>query len=142
MSRRRRTTTSGTFLITSVAHDRRRIFQVDATARLCIEILQRYRRQGLYKLHAFVVMPDHIHLLLTTENLPDAMKHIRGGFSHDLASTFEVWQSDYDDRQIFSEKDYLNAREYIHQNPVRARLVVNAEDYPYSSAFRAKTPEE
>ncbi len=87
-------------------------------------------------------MPDHIHLLITTENLPEAMKHIRGGFSHDLASTFEVWQSDYDDRQIFSEKDYLNAREYIHQNPVRARLVVNAWDYPYSSAFRAKTPEE
>jgi len=138
MSRRRRTTTSGTFLITSVAHNRRRIFQVDATARLCIEILQRYRRQGLYKLHAFVVMPDHIHLLITTENLPEAMKHIRGGFSHALASKFEVWQSDFDDREIHNEKGYLDARHYIHQNPVRAGLVVNAEDYPYSSAFRPK----
>jgi putative transposase len=138
MSRRRRTTTSGTFLITSVAHDRRRIFKVDATARLFLEILQRYRTQALYKLHAFVVMPDHIHLLLTTENLPKAMKHIRGGFSYHLASKLEVWQPDYDDRQIFNEKEYLNARDYIHQNPVRARLVVNAEHFPYSSAYRAK----
>src|ERR1700742_1431036 len=141
MSRVRRRATSGTFLITSVTHDRRRIFQVDATAKLCLEILQRYRRQGLYKLHAFVVMPDHVHLLLTTENLPKAMQRIRGVFSHDLASKREVWQPDYDDRQIFSEKDYFNARDYIHQNPVRAGLVLNAEDYPYSSAFRAKGTE-
>ena len=87
-------------------------------------------------------MPDHIHLLITTENLPEAMKHIRGGFSHDLVSKREVWQPDFDDREIRSEKGYLDARHYIHQNPVRARLVVNAEDYPYSSAFRAKVLEE
>jgi putative transposase len=141
MSRRQRTITSGTFLITAVTHDRRRMFKVDANAMLFLEIIQRYRRQGLYKLHAFVVMPDHIHLLLTTGSLPRAMKHIRGGFSHDLASTFEVWQPDYDDREILSENEYLNARDYIHQNPVRAGLVANAEDYPYSSAFHAKAPE-
>jgi putative transposase len=141
MSRPRRTTTSGTFLITGVTHDRRRIFKVDATAKLCLEIFQRYRIQGLYNLHAFVVMPDHIHLLLTTEDLPNAMKHIRGGFSHDLASKREVWQPRYDDREIFDEKGYLDARDYIHQNPVRAGLVANAEDYPYSSAFRVKTSE-
>ena len=136
MSRPQRTTTSGTFLITAITHSRRRIFQVEATAKLFLETLQRYRTQGLYKLHAFVVMPDHIHLLVTTDDLPKAMKHIRGGFSHSLASQLEVWQPGYTDRQILNEKEHLDARDYILQNPVRAHLVANAQDFPYSSAFR------
>jgi len=138
MSRPRRRATSGTFLTTAVTYDRRRIFRVDATAKLVLKTLQFYRREGFYKLHAFVVMPDHIHLLITTKNLPEAMKRVRGGFSHDHASNFEVWQPGYDDRQIFNETEYHNAREYIHQNPVRAGLVAKAEDYPYSSAFRGE----
>jgi putative transposase len=101
-----------------------------------METLQCYRIQGLYKLHAFVVMPNHIHLLMTTDDLPKAMKHVRGGFSHSFVSTLEVWQPGYTDRQILSEKEFLDARDYIIQNPVRARLVANAQDYPYSSAFR------
>jgi putative transposase len=136
MSRPQRTTTSGTFLITAITHNRRTVFQVDATAKLFLETLQRYRAQGLYKLHAFVVMPDHIHLLLTTADLPKAMKHIRGGFSHSLMSKLEVWQPGYIDRQILSEKEHLDARDYILQNPVRAHLVTSAQDFPYSSAFR------
>jgi len=136
MSRPQRTTTSGTFLVTAITHNRRRLFQVDTAARLFLETLQRYRAQGLYKLHAFVVMPDHIHLLLTTEDLPKAMKHIRAGFSHSLAWKQEIWQPGYTDRQILNEKDHLDTRDYILQNPVRARLVANPEDFLYSSAFR------
>ena len=136
MSRPQRTTTSGTFLVTAITHNRRRLFQVDTTAKLFLETLQRYRTKGLYKLHAFVVMPDHIHLLLTTEDLPKAMKHIRGGFSHSLASKQGIWQPGYTDRQILNEKDHLDTRAYILQNPVRGHLVANPEDFPYSSAFR------
>jgi len=136
MSRPQRTTTSGTSFVIAITHNRRRLFQVDTTAKLFLETLQRYRAQGLYKLHAFVIMPDHIHLLLTTEDLPKAIKHIRGGFSHGLASKQEVWQPGYTGRQILSEKDHLDARDYILQNPVRVHLVANAQDFPYSSAFR------
>ena len=64
-----RTATAGTFFITAVTLNRRRRFQVDSTARLFIDTLQHYRAQGSYKLFAFVVMPDHIHLLLQTDNL-------------------------------------------------------------------------
>jgi REP element-mobilizing transposase RayT len=51
--------------ITSVTYERRSLFQVDATAELFLETLQHYRREGHYQLHAFVVMPDHVHLLIT-----------------------------------------------------------------------------
>ncbi|MBW4038722.1 MAG: hypothetical protein HIU91_07565 [Acidobacteria bacterium] len=49
----------GTFFITTQTHNRRRLFQHPPTAELLLETLQRYRRAALYKLHAFVVMPDH-----------------------------------------------------------------------------------
>jgi putative transposase len=129
MSRPQRSTTSGTFFITAITANRRRLFQVEATAQLFLETLQHYRRQGLYELNAFVVMPDHVHLLLTTSDLPKAMKHIRGGFSHRLASTKDVWQPGYTDHFIQSREDFLHHRAYIHQNPVRAHLCQHAHEY-------------
>jgi putative transposase len=136
MSRPQRTTISGTFFVTAITANRRRIFQREVNALLFLKTLQHYRGQGLYKLYAFVVMPDHVHLLLTTEDLPRAMKHIRGGFSHELASAWEVWQKGYADHLILNREEFESRRGYIHQNPVRKHLVNSAEDYPYSSAFR------
>jgi putative transposase len=136
MSRPLRTATSGTFFVTAITRNRRRIFQVDAKAKLFLDTLQHYRTEGLYKLHAFVVMPDHIHLLLTTNDLPKAMKHIRGGFSHSLASKLEVWQPGYTDHLVQDADDFEIRRQYIFQNPVRDHLAERPEDFPYSSAFR------
>jgi len=62
-----RATSHGTFFITSPTYARRRLFQLAANAQLFLETLQHYRREGHYKLHAFVVMPDHVHLLLTPQ---------------------------------------------------------------------------
>ena len=64
-----RSASHGTFFVTTVTHNRRRLFQVSRNAELLLETLQHYRAQGLYKLHAFVVMPDHIHLLLTPQGI-------------------------------------------------------------------------
>jgi len=136
MSRPLRTISSGTFFITAITHNRRRIFQDDAIARLLIDTLQHYRREGLYKLHAFIAMPDHIHLLITTDDLPKAMKHIRGGFSHRMASKFEVWQRGYTDHFVQSREDFESQRKYLYDNPVRGRLCQRPEDFPYSSAHR------
>jgi putative transposase len=142
MARPPRTATSGTFFITAITANRRRLFQSETNARLFLETLQHYRSQRFYKLHAFVVMPDHIHLLLTTEDLSAAMKRIRGGFSHRLASAHEVWQRGYADHLVLSRGDFETHRTYIHENPVRRRLVERAEDYPFSSAFRSRAVEE
>src|ERR1700677_2384374 len=85
---------AGTYFVTSITSGRRRLFQVAANAELFLETLQTYRHQGHYKLHAFVVMPDHIHLLLTPqgETIERVMGLIKGGFSHRLASKGPVWQ--------------------------------------------------
>ncbi len=132
-----RTANAGTFFLTAITHNRRRLFQVDANAALFLDTLQHYRAEGLYKLHAFVVMPDHIHLLLTTDDLSTAVQRIKGGFSHRLASNFPIWQRGFTDHLVLNREQFETRRDYIHQNPVEEHLAERREDYPHSSAFRA-----
>jgi putative transposase len=133
-----RTANAGTFFVTAITDNRRRIFQNDANARLFIETLQHYRAEGFYKLYAFVVMPDHVHLLLNTDDLAGAMQRIKGGFSHKLgserSSKFPVWQRGFADHLVLNREQFDSRREYM--NPVRERLVERAEDYAHSSAAR------
>jgi putative transposase len=129
----------GTYFVTSRVASRRRLFQVAANAELLVETMQHYRREGKFRLHAFVVMPDPIHLLITPEGiaLERAIGLIKGGFSHRLGSTFPVWQNGFTDHRIRDRADFLTHREYIHQNPVRAKLVERVGLFAYSSAFGA-----
>jgi putative transposase len=133
-----RTAVEGTFFITTITYNRRRLFQLSANAELFIETLQHYRAEGAYKLHAFVVMPDHVHLLLTpnAKTISQTMNLIKGGFSRRIASKFPVWQRGFADHLILDRDHFESRRTYIHQNPVRDNLVTAAELYTYSSAFR------
>ena len=127
----------GTFFITTATYNRRRLFQLPANAELFIETLQHYRREGHYKLHAFVVMPDHVHLILTPQGitLERVMGLIKGGYSHRLASKFPVWQRGFTDHRIRDAEDLATRRTYLHQNLVRGGLATAPELYPYSSAY-------
>jgi putative transposase len=131
---------TGTYFVTTATFNRRRLFQVTANAELFLETLQLYRRKGHYKLHAFVVMPDHVHLLLTPQSLSieRVVGFIKGGFSHRLGSNFPVWQRGFTDHRIRDSDEFYARREYIHQNPVRARMVESPELYCYSSAYAPK----
>src|ERR1700677_800468 len=131
---------AGTYFTTSATWNRRRLFQVETNAALFLETLQKYRRDGYYRLHAFVVMPDHFHLLITTETatIERIMGFVKGGFSHRMASKTPVWQRGFTDHRIRDAHDFRIRLEYIHQNPVRARMVERAEMYPYSSAYRCR----
>jgi REP element-mobilizing transposase RayT len=80
-----------TFFITTVARQCLPIFRVGARAQLLVEVLIGYRDQGKYFLHEFVLMPDHIHLLLTPApeiSLERAVQFIKGGYSHRLSPDY------------------------------------------------------
>ena len=136
-----RASSYGTFFISTQTYQRRRLFQVATNAELFLDTLQHYRDEGHYKLHAYVVMPDHIHLLITPQSitLERAVMLIKGGFAHRLASNLTVWQRGFTDRRMRDRDDFLTHRTYIHNNPVRAKLCQVPEDYPYSSAHRQQT---
>lgn len=129
-----------TFFTATVTAQRRPIFRRETTANLLIETFAHYRDQGKFLLHEFVIMPDHLHALLTPApeiSLERAMQFIKGGFSYRLKSHPPVWQASFMNHRIHDLEDYEHHREYIRMNPVRARLVKRAEDYPYSSAASA-----
>ncbi|HEY5382730.1 MAG TPA: transposase [Acidobacteriaceae bacterium] len=142
MGKPTRLTSHGTFFITTQTYNRRRLFQTTTNAELFLDTLQHYRREDHYKLHAFVVMPDHIHLLLTPNEITieRAIQLIKGGFSRRLASKLPIWQRGFTDRRIRDRQDLETNHDYIHHNPIRAKLCQLPEDYPYSSAYRLTTP--
>jgi putative transposase len=126
-----------TYFITTVTANRRRLFQVAENATLLIDVLQEQRKKNRLQLHAFVVMPDHAHLLLTPApevSLEKAMQYIKGNFSFRLKSKLDVWQPRYDSRRILDKHDYTTHLTYIHQNPIQANLTTQPELYPHSSA--------
>lgn len=132
------TNTGQTYMISAPTWGRRALFTREAWATLLIDTLYHYRGTA-YLLHEFVIMPDHIHVLLTPKtSLEKAVQFIKGGFSYrakkELGSNMEVWQKGFSDHRIRDASDYRFHQIYIQQNPVRKKLCESAEEYPYSSA--------
>jgi putative transposase len=126
-----------TYFVTAVTAQRRKLFQVTRTAELLLQTIQHYRSQDRFLLHAFVIIPDHFHLILTPASdvsLEKAMQFIKGGFSFRLKDKKEVWMRSFNESQIASEERFKECIQYIEANPVRRGLVTEAQDYPFSSA--------
>src|SRR2546427_11097688 len=85
-----------TFFVTTVAWKRTPIFRQHASAQLMVDVLKHYAEQGKFVLHEFVIMPDHLHLLLTPAkdiSLERALQVIKGGFSYRLGKKHgPVWE--------------------------------------------------
>ncbi len=100
-----------------------------------------------YLLHAYVVMPDHLHLILKPIQgcpLAEIMKTIKGGAAYELNKRLErkgkFWQTENFDHLIRNAQDLREKWDYIMENPVRARLVKEAEDCPFSSFYCGLKP--
>jgi putative transposase len=136
-----RTAPGTSYFVTTKCWQGRTVFQVPPNAEILIRTLFHYRGCGDYLLHEFVVMPDHLHLLLTpsaTTSLEKAIQLVKGGSSHqihkELNQSMEIWQEGFYDWTIRDANDWLTKVEYIRMNPVRAKLVESPQDWPYSCA--------
>lgn len=138
-----------TYFITACAHMQQNLFQRDEIAELMVATFFKYRDAGEFKLHEYVVMPNHIHLLLSIDEqqqLSRVTQLIKGGFSHSLREngilSRGVWEQRYYDRRVRDENQFAEFKRYIRQNPVRKHLAERPEDYPYSSAGLGLKPPE
>jgi REP element-mobilizing transposase RayT len=93
-----------------------------------------------YLLHAFVVMPNHVHLLATPAvALPKLTRSLKGIASKRANTLLALvgkpfWQQESYDHLVRHEREFEKIVNYIESNPVRAGLVKEASDYRWSSA--------
>ena len=102
-----------------------------------------FNHERLYELIAWVVMPNHVHLLARFgegQSHSKANHSLKSFTAHELKKIHPemptIWQSETFDRYIRSEDHYLSRVQYIHDNPVVAKLCENREDFPWSSASK------
>jgi putative transposase len=131
-----------TFFATTRTAGGKSLFQTERMADLFVDVLRTYMRAGKMTVHDFVVMPNHVHILMTVPgavSTEQAMQLIKGGFSFrankELGYRGEVWQRGFSDVRISDERSFQQHREYIENNPVRAGLANSPEEYPSGSAY-------
>ena len=136
-----------TFFVTTKTSMGRRLLQSERNARLLIDVLRSLVAEQMFELHDFVIMPDHVHLLLTVGEgmtVEKAMQLLKGRFSyrlsHECGYKGEVWQRGFTEVQVMNKQNFEAHRAYIAENPVKAGLAASADEYPfcYCSLARKK----
>ena len=98
-------------------------------------------RLAHYHLHAFAVMPDHVHLLVTPlVPLPKLTKSLKGITAKRANLMLGMtgnpfWQEESYDRLVRDHSEFERIRNYIEENPVRAGLVAHSAEYRWSSTW-------
>jgi len=127
------------YYLTIVTH-RRKAILIDNIEALR-ESFRESKRYYAYHIDAIVVLPDHLHMIIT----PQIVRAIKYNFSIQLSKDEEqsmarhkkgmnpVWQKRYYEHTIRDEKDYLRCIEYMKNNPIKHGLVENSEGWRYSS---------
>jgi putative transposase len=138
-----RTTPGFTYFVTTKTWQNDEILRVSENAEIVVACILRYRDDGAYQIHEFVVMPNHLHLLLTPSadaSIEKAMQLIKGGSSHQIHKVrnhkMQIWQPGFHEESVRDQEDYDRKAEYIHRNPVVAKLVTETEEWSYSSAAK------
>lgn len=103
------------------------------TAESLFDALQFYKNQGKWHIHLALLMPDHLHALISfnwDEGL-GMMKLIAGWKRFTSRSLGIQWQRDFFDHRVRSEFDFTDKWTYIRENPTRAGLVEKFDEWPY-----------
>ena len=88
------------------------------------------------KLHGYVVMPDHIHLLLrplAPATISDVMRRLKSFTAHEIGQG-RIWSEGFWSELVPNDKSLFQKLTYIHNNPLRAGLARQPHEYLWSSA--------
>ena len=122
---------------------------------LLLEVLESVRRRHRFVVVGYVVMPEHIHLLLGEPecgNPSQVMQAIKQGFArrllrrlhacddlrqgslwHAVLDNGHIWQARFYDFVVFTEKKRIEKLRYMHRNPVKRGLTLNPQEWAWSS---------
>ena len=150
------------YFVTTTAVARAHLFASDIAKRLIVDSLDCMRLRGRLRLYCFVVMPNHVHLVVqctASDTLAAVLRDFKKHTAERLARQFrahrnreildtlaehgrarkqryKVWEDGYDARDVFSPDFLRQKMTYIHNNPCQPHwhLVERPEDYVWSSA--------
>jgi putative transposase len=151
------------YFITTTAVQRAHIFRRDVVKRIILDSLQHMRVSDWFNLHVFVIMPNHVHLIVRflkghtlstvmrdfkkhvakqivrqyqAENNQRALTFLKDAARHIPDQKYKVWEDGYDAKNVFSRAFLRQKADYIHNNPCQPhwQLAVCPEAYPWSSA--------
>ena len=133
---------SRTFLVSTKTSMGRCLLQSERNASLFVDVLRSCVAAKKFCVHDFVVMPDHIHILLTVGldmTIERAVQLIKGGYSYRLKKETgyngDVWQKGFSEVRVQGQRSRQRYREYIAQNPVKAGLMESPHEFPYCFTY-------
>jgi putative transposase len=148
--------TGQSHFVTFCCYHRCPLFTTEASRRVFEDALERVRRSFCLRVYGFVVMPEHIHLLVSeperttplkptpglngAPSLAYALKSLKQGVARRLIGDAEhFWQKRYYDFNIRDHAQFVEKLHYIHCNPVKRGLCEHPEDWPWSSFLHHAT---
>ena len=149
----------GTYFVTSTIINWIKIFSKEGYPEIIIRELEFRRQNNQLELYGYVIMPEHIHLILASNNINKLMQSIKSFTAkkilnklkeendistlnrlkylkadYKLKSNYQVWQEGYHPKIIIKDIEFNQKLDYIHNNPVKELIVERPEDYIFSSA--------
>src|SRR5579885_493121 len=123
--------------VTFCCYHRCKLSTTDESRRTFEAALERVRSTYKLRVYAYVIMPEHVHLLLSEPErgiLSDALKSLKQGVSRRLIGKAQhFWQKRYYDFNIRNYPQFIEKVKYIHRNPVKRGLCERPEDWEWSS---------
>jgi len=145
------------YYLTSVANDRLPVFQTDKIKTIACNALDEARNSANILIFAYVIMPDHVHLITnSSRKISEVLRYANGivarrvidylkkqNFAGSLEKLrheektnqykYSLWEHHPNAMSLTSKAMFMQKVNYIHQNPVRAGLLEQADDYLFSS---------
>ena len=128
------------YFVTTNTNEKENIFKDREIIQILIEDLEFYRKKFDFQLHAFVIMPNHIHLLITPSEKGDISKIMHDFKSHTsqvlnrlLKRDEPLWQEGFYEHVVRDEFDFKRKIDYIHKNPLVVGIVKELMNYQFSS---------
>ena len=142
--------------ITTSCYQRRPLLDTPRVRDLFLQVLEQVRCRYQFVVVGYVVMPEHVHLLFTEPQRGDpsgVMKALKQGFARSLLARLRlapghpdrlslgqalpphgrIWQARFYDFVVFSEKKRVEKLRYMHRNPLKRGLVLEPQQWAWSS---------
>jgi REP element-mobilizing transposase RayT len=126
------------FFVTFCTHQRRKLLASDTVHAAFVAFASQANPRHNIAVGRYVIMPDHVHLFVRG---PDdfqlgrwigILKQTLGKEIEQAGTSSPIWQRGFFDHVLRSDESYSQKWNYVRENPVRAGLVTNAGDWPYS----------